>query len=83
MLAVVDGSGEPAGDFEIEPYSLSEALRSLDGRTGVTLDEMAQLEFAFIKALERSEHGIPNLERRVAESPALFVQALALFSTPR
>ena len=81
LMAVVNGSGEPAGDFEIEPYSLSEALSSLDGRTGVTVDEMAQLEFAFIEALDRSEHGIPNLERRVAESPALFVKALALFST--
>ena len=81
LMAVVNGSGEPAGDFEIEPYSLSEALSSLDGRTGVTVDEMAQLEFAFIEALDRGEHGIPNLERRVAESPALYVQALALFST--
>ena len=80
LMAVVKGSDEPAGDFEIEPYSLSEAMSSLDGRTGVTVDEMAQLEFAFMEALERSEHGIPNLERRVAESPALFVQALALFS---
>ena len=80
LTAVVNGSGEPAGDFETEPYSLSEALSSLDGRTGVTVDEMAQLEFAFIEALDRSEHGIPNLERRVTESPALFVQALALFS---
>ena len=80
LTAVVNGSGEPAGDFETEPYSLSEALSSLDGRTGVTVDEMAQLEFAFIEALVRSEHGIPNLERRVTESPAVFVQALALFS---
>ena len=80
LMAVVNVSAEPAGDFEIEPYSLSEALNSLDGRPGVTVDEMAQLEFAFIQVLDRSEHGIPNIERRVTESPALFVQALALFS---
>ena len=80
LMAVGKGGREAAGDFEIEPYSLSEALGSLDGRTGVTRVEMAQLEFAFIEALDRSEHGIPNLERQVAESPALFVQALARFS---
>ena len=45
------------------------------------MDEMAQLEFAFIDTLDHSEHGIRNIERRVAESPALFVQALALFTT--
>lgn len=57
---------------------LSEALDSLDGRTGVSPDEMAQLEFMFIMALEHSKHGIPNLERQIAESPALFVQVLAV-----
>ena len=80
LMAVVNVSAEPAGDCEIEPYSLSEALNSLDGRPGVTVDEMAQLEFAFIQVLDRSEHGIPNIERRVTESPALFVRVLALFS---
>jgi hypothetical protein len=39
---------------------------------------MAQLEFLFINALDDSEHGIPNLESQIAESPASFVQAVAL-----
>ena len=39
---------------------------------------MAQLEFLYIEALDHSDHGIPNLERQIGESPALFVQALAL-----
>ena len=41
---------------------------------------MAQLEFLFITALDHSEHGIPNLARQIAESPTLFVRALALAS---
>jgi hypothetical protein len=32
----------------------------------------------FIRALDRTEHGIPNLERQLVESPRLFVQVLAL-----
>jgi hypothetical protein len=39
---------------------------------------MAQLEFLFIEALDRSGHGIPNLESQIAQSPVVFVQAVAL-----
>ena len=39
---------------------------------------MAQMEFRFISAIDRSDHGIPNLERQVADSPLMFVQAVAL-----
>ena len=80
LAAIVNVNTEPAGQYEIEAYYLSEALNSLGGRPGVTVDEMARLEFACIEALDHSEHGIPNIERRIAESPSLFVQALALFS---
>ena len=81
LAALVEAAPSPGRQFQVESWSLSKALDSLDGRPGVTADEMAQLEFAFIDTLDDSEHGIPNVERRVAESPALFVQALALFTT--
>ena len=68
----------PADWYRPEAHDLSDALDSLDGRTGVSPDELAQLEFVFIKALEHSKHGIPNLERHIAKAPALFVQVLAL-----
>lgn len=71
-------NAEPAAHFKLDRHYISEALDSLDGRAGVTRDEMAQLEFLFIDALDHSEHGIPNLESQIAESPAVFVQALAL-----
>ena len=71
-------NAEPASHFRLEPYDISEALDSLQGRAGVTRDDMAQFEFLFIDALDRSEHGIPNLESQIAESPEIFVQAVAL-----
>ena len=80
LMAIVNVNTEPNGQFEIEPFYLSEALDSLDGRSGVAVEEMAQLEFACIHALDRSEHGIPNIERVIAKSPRAFVQTLALFS---
>ena len=39
---------------------------------------MAQLEFLYVKVLAHSEHGIPNLERQILESPPSFVQVLVL-----
>ena len=74
--ATVDA--ESANLYRLEAYRVSEALDSLDGRTGVTPDEMARLEFMHIEALDHSKHGIPNLERWIVESPVNFVQVLAL-----
>ncbi len=69
---------EPAEQFKLDRDYISEALDSLDGRVGVTRDEMAQLEFLFIEALNHSEHGIPNLESQIAQTPEMFAQAVAL-----
>ncbi len=77
LLAVATVDAEPADWYKVDDYYISEALNSLHGRTGVSSDEMAQLEFLYIEALDHSEHGIPNLERQIAKSPAFFVQALA------
>ena len=78
LLEVATVDAEPADWYGVDDYYISEALSSLQGRTGVSSNEMAQLEFMYLKALHRSEHGILNLERQISESPALFVQALAL-----
>jgi hypothetical protein len=75
---------EPEADrYDVRRADLSDALKALDHRTGVTRDEMAQLEFLFIHALDNRSngnegHGIPNLERAIVDSPSLFAQAIAL-----
>lgn len=71
-------NAEPAGHFPLDEFYVSEALNSLDGRPGVTRDEMARFEFLFINALDHGRHGIPNLEGQIAESPEVFMQLLAL-----
>ncbi len=84
MSAIVEVDPPPGRHLDIEPWSLSKALDSLDRRPGVTVGEMARLEFAHSDALlslshtRRRGHGIPNLEQKTAESPVLFVQVLAL-----
>jgi addiction module HigA family antidote len=71
-------NAESEDHYKIDSYNVSEALHSLDSRVGVTRDEMAQFEFLFINALHYTEHGIPNLENQIVQSPMLFVQVLAL-----
>jgi addiction module HigA family antidote len=78
LLEIATCDHEPAGTYQLDAYSISSALSNLQKRTGVTEDEMARLEFMFIRALDHSEHGIPNLERQLAKSPLLYVQVLAL-----
>lgn len=78
LRAVATVDAEPAGHYMLASHYISEAFESLDGRAAVTRDEMAQLEFLFIGALDDSKHGIPNLESQIAQFPVLFVQAVAL-----
>ena len=68
---------EPAGQHLLEPYEVSKALDSLDGRAGVTRDAMALLEFLFIDVVDRSDRGIPNLESQIVNSPKFFVRVVA------
>jgi len=78
LREVGTSDAESPGTYQLDPHYLSEAFNTLQARTGVTEEEMARLEFLFITALEYTDHRIPNLERQVGKSPALFVQALAL-----
>ena len=76
LQAIASTRSEPADDPRISPYQLSEALDSLAERPGVTREEMAQLELAFIKVFDPAIRGIPFLEQQIAASPALFVRML-------
>ena len=77
LFAVSTAKPDPVVGYGFENRQISDALDSLDGRTGVSVAEMARLEFTFLESLEYSKHGIPNLERRIAESPNFFVSVLS------
>ena len=70
-------TGEFLNDPMTDEYNLSMAFDELDRRSGVTIEEKARLEYAHIARLDRSEHGIPNIEKYVAESPRHFALAIA------
>lgn len=78
LFAVATDGAEPPGQYKLDAHGISDALESLDDRAGVTREDMARLEFVFVEALDHSRHGIPNLDKQIATSPTMFVQAVAL-----
>ena len=57
-------------------FDFSDAFDELDNRVDVAVDEKAALEFAYLPLLRHSSHRIPNLEKKIAESPEWFVFAI-------
>ena len=78
LTDVATVGAESQGTYRLDAHDISEALEALDGRAGITVNDMAQMEFRFVTALDHSKHGIPNLERQIAESPPLYMQVMAL-----
>ena len=78
LTEVATNGAEPPAHYRLDGYYVSKALETLEQRGDTSRDDLARLEFLFIKALDRSEHGIRNLEAQLAETPALFMQALAV-----
>ena len=83
LMALTSGDTVSEDKFRIASSDVSDVLETLGARPNVTSQEMALLEFAFIEALDHSEHGIPNLERWIADSPSFFVEVLSLCSKRR
>jgi len=78
LREVATSSAEPKGHYRTSSHEISRALDILDKRSDISRDELAQLEFIYLQALDHTKHGIPNLERQLTESPNLFVQAIGL-----
>ena len=57
-------------------HYLSKAFDELDNRSGVSVVEKSRLEFAYLPLLDQSDHGIPNLEESIANSPDFYFQAI-------
>jgi hypothetical protein len=62
----------------LKPTNKSWRVDETYKRAGVSEEEMARLEFLYVRALEHQPHGIPNLEKQLGKAPALFVQAIGL-----
>jgi addiction module HigA family antidote len=77
LVEAATNASEPQGHHQLSPHAISDALKELTQRSEVQEEEVARLEFLYIDALAHTEHGIKNLERQLAQSPSLFMQAVA------
>lgn len=83
LHAVAVGGNQELDDrYQFTSYEVVEALKSLNRRLNTTnddaaIEEMAQLEFLYIGALDHTDYGIPNLSRVIGKSPELFAQIIA------
>jgi len=64
--------------YQIQSYTIEDIFKTLSERGDIPEDRLAGLEFLYIKTLEHTSYGIPNLEKNVTKFPQLFMQALAL-----
>jgi plasmid maintenance system antidote protein VapI len=78
LTEVATKNSEPADHFRFNDYEIAEILELLNGRADASRDELARLEFLYLEALDQERYGIPNLERQLAASPSLFMQAIGL-----
>lgn len=75
MSEIVKGGKDQPGQYQLEHHYLGQAFQILDKSPGLSLEQKAGLEFAYIDALEDS-YGIPNIGKYVEQNPELFVQAV-------
>ena len=67
-------------DFSIQHttgHYIAKCFEVLDKRPGVTVEEKARLEFAYLPLIHRSKYGIRNLETYITGSPEFYAQAIA------
>ena len=55
---------------------IPDMFKSLDRRADVTIEEKAKIEFVFLRVLDGSEYGMPNLARQIMSSPAWYAEAV-------
>ncbi len=79
LEAIAGGEGEERQqDHPPDEFFLENAFRRLDGKEEIPRDRVADLEFEFVGLLQRSDRGVPNLERRVGNDPGIFAEIVSL-----
>ena len=78
MKALISPTAEASADVQLHAGRISDALDALEASGVCSLQELAHMEYVFIKALDHSRHGIRNLEKQIGTSPADFVQLVTL-----
>ena len=65
-------------EYHLDSHAVTEAFEILNSRDDVLTDDIARLEFLYLRHIYDPEFKTPNLEKKIEDSPKLFVQVLAL-----
>ncbi|MEA2758744.1 MAG: hypothetical protein QOH65_1357, partial [Methylobacteriaceae bacterium] len=82
LSAMAVGGNEKSGEYMLQHYDVEKAFTHINASPLLTLEQKAELEFAFLEVLARpwgaraGSYGIPNLERYIEKHPEMFIQAL-------
>ena len=81
LTEMAQGGKEEAGSYQVEQYYIERCFVLIDKSQGLTMEEKARLELAYLGVLARPYadelgYGIPNLEKYIEEHPEVFVQAV-------
>ena len=69
---------EPLQEYHLYSHAVTEAFGILNFRDDVLTDDIARLEFLYLRHIYNPEFKTPNLEKKIEDSPKLFVQVLGL-----
>ena len=64
LTEMATNNAEPEGHYRLQGYEIEQALEALTVSGAVTAEQLAQLEFMYLGALEDSKYGIPHLEQQ-------------------
>jgi hypothetical protein len=69
---------EPTGHYQMAQHDIADAFEILSKREDVAREELARLEFLYVKALEHTKYGLRTLEEQLGGSPELYVQVISM-----
>lgn len=78
LRAMRASEGDDMDDAAPDGWHVGKAIARVAAEEAMSRPELASLEFAFFVVLEHDQHGTPNLDRQLAESPGDFIQLVKL-----
>lgn len=78
LYGAVVSHDESLNEYDLSLHAVDRAFEILNSRDDVSVDEIAKLEFFYLRYIYNPRFKTPNLEKKIEDSPQLFVQILAL-----
>ena len=78
LLNALATSNNEAHIYQFSEYDLITVFETLNSRPDTVTENLARLEFLFIRSFLFSDYPFPNISKQISEAPIIYMQALAL-----